>query len=167
MAFTIPEGLHPDLNPLAWLVGTWGGTGYGDYPGIEPFSFEQEITFSHDGRPFLQYSSKTKLIDENNNVIRLSALEVGFWRVKPNNVLEVVIAHNTGLAEGWVGVFQPAKIQLAFDKGYTAPTAKNVDEGARLYGLVDGQLFTSYDMATTGHERQSHTWSSLERQVNI
>ena len=22
MVFTIPEGLHPDLNPLAWMVGT-------------------------------------------------------------------------------------------------------------------------------------------------
>ena len=22
MVFTIPEGLHPELNPLAWIVGT-------------------------------------------------------------------------------------------------------------------------------------------------
>ncbi|NCA02979.1 MAG: FABP family protein, partial [Sphingomonadaceae bacterium] len=25
MAFQIPEGLHPDLNPLAWMVGSWRG----------------------------------------------------------------------------------------------------------------------------------------------
>jgi hypothetical protein len=48
MAFQIPEGLHPDLNPLAWLVGSWSGKGHGEYPGIESFQFAQEVTFAHD-----------------------------------------------------------------------------------------------------------------------
>ena len=43
MAFTIPEGLHPDLNPLAWMIGTWRGKGRGEYPNIEPFEFAQEV----------------------------------------------------------------------------------------------------------------------------
>ena len=47
MAFQIPEGLHPDLNPLAWMVGTWRGKGHGDYPGSASFQFAQEVTFSH------------------------------------------------------------------------------------------------------------------------
>ena len=55
MVFTIPEGLHPDLNPLAWLVGTWRGKGRGEYPGIEGFEYNHEIVFNHDGRPFLSY----------------------------------------------------------------------------------------------------------------
>ena len=44
MAFTIPEGLHEDLYPLAWMIGTWRGKGRGEYPGIQPFQFAQEVT---------------------------------------------------------------------------------------------------------------------------
>ena len=40
MAFTLPEGLHQDLYPLAWLVGTWRGKGQGEYPSTKPFLFE-------------------------------------------------------------------------------------------------------------------------------
>jgi hypothetical protein len=130
MAFTIPENLHPDLMPLAWLVGTWRGKGRGEYPTISPFHHS----------------------------------EVGFWRIKDKKVLEVVLAHNSGVAEGWVGLVQGAKIQLEMDQGYSSPTAKIVTAGSRLYGLVEGELFTSYDMAAQGQTLQAHLWSSLERQ---
>jgi hypothetical protein len=55
MAFTIPENLHPDLMPLAWLVGTWRGKGRGEYPNVPGFQFAQEVSFNHDGRAFLNY----------------------------------------------------------------------------------------------------------------
>jgi THAP4-like, heme-binding beta-barrel domain len=50
------------------------------------------------------------------------------------------------------------------DQGYSAPSAKIVTEGVRLYGLVEGELFFAYDMATAGQELQAHIWSTLERQ---
>jgi len=165
MAFTIPENLHPDLMPLAWLVGTWRGKGRGEYPNVPGFQYAQEVSFNHDGRPFLNYFSRSWIIDENDEIIRPAASEVGFWRIKENNVLEVILAHNTGIAEGWVGVVQGAKIQLVMDQGYSAPTAKIVTAGSRLYGLVEGELFTSYDMAAEGQTLQAHLWSSLERQA--
>ena len=164
MVFTIPEGLHPDLNPLAWLVGTWRGKGHGEYPTIQPFEYAQEVVFNHDGRNFLNYFSRSWIIDDQGEIVRPGASEAGFWRVKPNNVLEVVISHNTGISEGWVGQFDGPKIQLVLDQGYSAPSAKVVEAGVRLYGLVEGELFYAYDMATNGHELQAHIWSSLERQ---
>ena len=165
MAFTIPENLHPDLMPLAWLVGTWRGKGRGEYPNVPGFQYAQEISFNHDGRPFLNYFSRSWIIDENDEIVRPAASEVGFWRIKENNVLEVILAHNTGIAEGWVGLVQGAKIQLAMDQGYSSPSAKIVTAGSRLYGLVEGELFTSYDMAADGQTLQAHLWSSLERQA--
>jgi hypothetical protein len=167
MAFVIPEGLHPDLYPVAWMVGKWGGKGMGEWPGVEKFEYVQEVTFRHDGRPFLEYSSKSWIIDSEGNHIRPGASESGYWRIKPNRVIELVLAHSTGISEGWLGKIsddRPA-IQLALDHAYVAPTAKEVNDGARLYGLVEGQLFTSYDMAAPGKELQAHLWSSLERQV--
>jgi hypothetical protein len=164
MAFTIPENLHPDLMPLAWLVGSWRGKGRGEYPNVPGFQFAQEVNFNHDGRPFLNYFSRSWIIDENNEIIKPAASEVGFWRVKENNVLEVILAHNTGIAEGWVGIVSGAKIQLEMDQGYSSPSAKIVTAGSRLYGLVEGELFTSYDMAAEGQTLQAHLWSSLERQ---
>ena len=166
MVFTIPENLHPDLIPLAWLVGTWRGKGHGEYPNVKGFQFAQEVSFNHDGRPFLNYFSRSWIIDENDEIVRQSASEVGFWRIKENNIVEVILAHNTGIAEGWVGLVQGAKIQLAMDQGYSAPSAKIVTAGSRLYGLVEGELFTSYDMAAQGQTLQAHLWSSLERQSN-
>ena len=164
MVFTIPEGLHADLNPLAWLVGTWRGKGRGEYPNIEAFEFAQEVVFNHDGRPLLSYYSRSWIVDAQGEIVRPGGSETGFWRIKPSNVLEVVISHSTGISEGWVGTFDGPKIQLVMDQGYSAPTAKIVTAGVRLYGLVAGELFYAYDMAAEGQELQAHIWSSLERQ---
>ena len=82
MAFKIDENLHPELMPLAWLVGTWRGTGRGEYPTIQPFTFEQEAVFSHDGRNFLNYYSRTWILDDDGKVVKPGASETGFWRPK-------------------------------------------------------------------------------------
>ena len=164
MAFTIPEGLHEDLYPLAWLVGTWRGKGRGEYPGITPFQFAHEVTFNHDGRDFLNYYSRSWILDEKDENVSASESEVGFWRTKPNNVLEVVLSHSRGISEGWVGVHDGPKIQLAMDQGYSSPSSKIVTAGSRLYGLVEGELFFAYDMAAEGQTIQAHIWSTMERQ---
>jgi hypothetical protein len=166
MAFTIPEGLHADLNPLAWMIGTWRGKGRGEYDGVEPFEFAQEVVFNHDGRNFMSYYSRSWILDSNGDIIRPGASETGFWRVKEGNVLEVLISHNIGITEGWLGRFDGPKIQLAMDASYSTPTAKQIDDGSRLYGLVEGELFFAYDMAWNNKPLQAHLWSTLERQAN-
>jgi hypothetical protein len=164
MVFSIPENLHPELMPLAWLIGTWRGKGRCEYPNIEGFEFAQEVSFNQDGQDHLNYFSRTWVIDSNSEIVKPYDSEVGYWRLRDKEVLEVVLSHNSGTNEGWLGLIRGPKIQLAMDKAYESPSKKAIDSGSRLYGLVEGQLFTSLDVGKDGHDLQAYMWSSLERQ---
>lgn len=164
MAFDIPADLHPDLAPLAWLLGSWRGDGHGEYPNIERFRFMQEMVFNHDRRDFLTYYSRTWIIDDNGNILEPAGVETGFWRVRDGSTLEVLLANGAGQAQGWVGRIEGPRIQLVLDHSYTSPTGTGVvSEGNRLYGLVEGDLFWAYDVAADGHEMQPHLWAELKR----
>jgi len=152
MAFELPDNLHPDCAPIAWLLGTWRGNGHGDYPTIDAFEFGQECIFTHDGRPFFHYMSHAWIVDEEGNKVRDAAIETGFFRPKPGGELEVVLTHNTGFVEIW----HDAVARTATAKEYTA--------GHRLYGLVEGDLLWTFDMAAMGQKLQSHLWGRLVRQ---
>ena len=69
MPFEIPDNLHPDCAPIAWLLGTWAGNGHGDYPTIDKFEFGQELIFTHDGRPFFHYLSRAWIVDEAGETV--------------------------------------------------------------------------------------------------
>jgi hypothetical protein len=164
MAFEIPENLHPECAPVAWLLGTWFGSGHGEYPDVERFSFGQEVIFAHDGRPFFHYLSRSWIVDEDGEKVRDSALETGFLRCLPDGELEFLIVHNTGIAEVYLGQAEGAKIELATDAVIRTANAKEVNAGHRMYGLVDGDLLWTYDMAAMGEELQSHLWGRMVRQ---
>jgi hypothetical protein len=160
---TEPE-IHPALEQLAWLVGTWWGFGVGGYPTIDSFRYEEEIAFSSDGRPFLRYESKTWLVDDEGHRIRPSHQELGWWRpgAEPREV-EVTIAHHTGIVEIYLGEVAFSKIELATDVVARTGTAKEVNALKRLYGQVDGDLAYAIDLAAVGQPLQSHLSARLQR----
>lgn len=163
MPFEIPENLHPDCGPIAWLLGTWQGNGHGDYPTIEKFEFGQELIFTHDGRPFFHYMSRTWIVDENGEKVRDAAIETGFFRAKPDGKLEVVLAHSSGIIEAWYGEAAGGKLEIATDAIGRTASAKEVSGGKRLYGNVEGDLLYAYDMAAEGQPLQPHLWARLQR----
>ncbi|MFP3962586.1 FABP family protein [Actinomadura fulvescens] len=159
---------HPDIEPLAFLLGRWEGAGVGDYPTIKEFRFGQEISFSHIGKPFLIYSSRSWLIEDDGSLGRPLGTETGYWRPQPGNQVEVTLAHPTGIVEIYVGNVAFNRVELLTDVVARTTTAKEVTGGKRLYGLMpekDGKrdLGWVYEMAAMGQPLQSHLSAQLKK----
>ena len=163
MPFEIPDNLHPDCGPIAWLLGTWRGNGQGDYPTIDAFHYGQELIFTHDGRPFFHYMSRSWIVDEQGEFVRDAAIETGFLRARPEGKLELLLTHNTGFVEIWYGEAGGGKLELTTDAVVRTDSAKEYVGGHRLYGNVEGDLLYAYDMAAMGQELQPHLWARLQR----
>ena len=163
MVFELPENLHPDCGPVAWLLGTWLGNGRGDYPTIEAFEYGQELIFTHDGRPFLHYLARAWIVDAEGTKLREGAIETGFLRCRQEGQVELVLAHHTGVAEIWYGEASGGKLELQTDAVARTESAKEVTAGHRLYGNVEGDLLYAYDMAAVGQSLQPHLWARLQR----
>ncbi len=163
--------LPEDLVPLSWLIGRWAGVGLGQYPTIEDFRFGQEVSFGNDGRPFLTYASRSWLLDDAGEKVRPLATESGFWRARPDNQVEVTLAHPTGYAELWLGSVEVlaidnaqitgARASLTSDVVTRSPSAKEYDGGERLYGLVNGELMWTFDMKAVGQPLTNHLSARL------
>jgi hypothetical protein len=157
-----PE-IHPDLQPISFLLGHWEGAGVVGYPTMESAQFGQEIIFGHNGKPFLTYSSRTWLLDAQGGKVRPLATETGYWRAQPERQLEVLLTHPTGVVEIYVGEVVFHKIELHTDVVARTATAKEYTAGHRLYGLVNGSLMYAFDMAAMGQPLQSHTSAELKK----
>lgn len=156
--------LHDRLEPLSFLVGTWRGVGVVGYPTITEQRYEQELVFAHDGRPFLEYSSRTWLLDDEGRRVKQSARESGWWRPgkEPRDV-ELLLAHPSGIVEVYVGEVVFRKIELRTDAVVRTETAKQVNALHRLYGMVEGDLAYAIDLAAVGQPLQAHLSARLSR----
>ncbi len=163
--------LPEELVPLSWLIGRWAGVGLGQYPTIEDFRFGQEVSFTTDGRPFLAYASRSWLLDDEGEKVRPLATETGYWRPRPDGTGEVTMAHPTGYAELWLGSVEvlgiedaaitSARATLTTDVIAASPSAKPYTAGERLYGLVNGELMWTYDMAAVEQPLTNHLSARL------
>jgi hypothetical protein len=160
----MPADLHPDLEELAPLLGTWAGRGAGEYPTIQPFEYLEEVVFTHVGKPFLVYGQKTKSVADGKPL----HAEVGFLRVPQPGHVELVLAHPSGITEIEVGSYslQDNIIELELvttDVGLT-PTAKEVTALGRSLRLDGEELSYSLRMGAVGQPLQHHLAAVLRRQ---
>ena len=164
--------LGPELNSaclaLLPLVGVWRGEGEASHPSLEEsYRFLQQVTFSHDGRPFLHYESRAWQLDgEGGNIVAPAFREVGWWRPQPNDMIEVLLAHSSGVSEMFFG--QPRSKttwEFSTDAVVRTPTAEDATAASRLYGVVDGALAYVEERATSEHELQPRLSAKLDRVV--
>ncbi|SOD70733.1 uncharacterized protein DUF1794 [Jatrophihabitans sp. GAS493] len=141
--------LHDRLLAVLPLVGQWRGAGQGVVPstGVE-FHYGQEVTFSHDGRPFLAYQSRSWLLDNNNEVIRQAQRETGFWRCGPGeDDIEALITTIVGVSLLHAGRAGDLHWELESVSSASTPTAERVGGERRFYALRGEDLFYATELA--------------------
>lgn len=155
--------MHPDVEALAVLLGTWIGEGEGSYPTIEPFRYREEITFAHVGKPFLSYRQATV-----NLATSLPAhAETGYLRATGNGGVELVLAHPTGIAELAAGTVEPSSdgmtLRLRSTSVSRTANAKDVTSIERWIEVFGDRMRYDLSMAAVGQPHQHHLAAELFR----
>lgn len=160
----MPVDLHPDLEALAPLLGTWAGRGAGEYPTIQPFEYLEEVVFTHVGKPFLVYGQKTKAVADGKPL----HAETGYLRVPQPGRVELVLAHPSGITEIEVGTYSVSgdviDIELTTTEIGLTPSAKEVTALGRSFRIDGDELSYSLRMGAVGQPLQHHLAAVLHRQ---
>jgi len=190
MTFTFPDGLSPEVYPLAWLVGRWRGEGVIDYPGVGKKTFVQDLVFDHDGGPYLRFESTLRVLEsvvpdklpddgewpeaaEVGEAGTVWSTETGYWRVSTDrpeglednkHALEVLVADASGRITVYIGAAGNGRVDLASDAIARTSTASEVRASKRLYGLVQGRLLWVEELAAFGEPLRSYASAELDRQ---
>ncbi|MEA3215640.1 MAG: hypothetical protein QOJ19_1796 [Acidimicrobiia bacterium] len=153
-----PDSAHPDIAPLAVFLGTWVGSGKGEYPTIPAFEYGEELAFNAlAGKPFLVHTQKTKAREDG----RPLHTETGYWRAAGrdehgNLRVELVVSQPTGIVEVLEGTFDGNCARLRSTTVSRTATAKEVTAVEREYRRDGSELQVRIAMAAVGQPLTHH-----------
>ncbi|KAL2631029.1 hypothetical protein R1flu_015715 [Riccia fluitans] len=150
--------LHPKLQPLAFMLGTWRGEGEGGFPTINSFCYGEEIKFWHVGKPVIAYTQKTWKAASGEPM----HAESGYFRPTGEGSLEAVIAQSTGLAEVQKGTYDSENQTLELRSALVGNAAKVV-EIRRSFKVEGDELRYTVEMGTHTHQVQRHLQAVLKK----
>jgi THAP4-like, heme-binding beta-barrel domain len=154
---------HPDLAALSFLLGTWRGSGRGEYPTIDPFSYDEEVVVEHVGEPFLLYRQSSWSVDGREPL----HLERGFLRPGPDRgEVELCFAHPIGLTEIAHGNVDGSTLELSTDRGGVVGrtrTGLEVTALSRTYRVEGDRLTYKLFMTTERTPNTLHLRGELRR----
>lgn len=151
--------LHPAVGPLAAFIGTFRGTGKGQYPTIEPFSYTEQLTFTHRGAPVVAFQQATTSLDGTRPMHH----EAGFLRISNDGLLEMTVAHSFGITEVLTGTVSGNVIACRSTVLGVAPNAKPVEATRRKYVVEGDTLGYTMWMSYAGHAEELHLSGVLTR----
>jgi hypothetical protein len=183
VTFALPEGLPPEVYPLAWLVGAWRGEGTIGYGPIDQGRITQEVSFTAGEGPYLAYTARTWLAapappapnapdpaDPADPSGQLWHEESGYWRVTPGQnrqdppfEVEALVADPAGFLSLYLGEVDGPRVQLGTDAMVRTASAAEVTAATRMYGLVEGDLLWAWDIAGFGEPLGSYMAAHLKR----
>ncbi len=152
--------LHPDLEALAFLLGTWRGEGEGGFPTSSSFRYGEEMTFEHVGDAFLLYSQRSWRLDDEREPLHF---ERGFYRLAGEGRVEIVLAHPIGIVEVAEGTVSGTEIDVTSTTVGHTGTGDPVTALARRLEVRDGVLAYELKMATRDVPLTRHAVAELKR----
>ncbi len=153
--------LLPEIEPLAFLLGTWRGTGIGEYPTVESFAYEEDLEFGNVGKPYMTFRQRTWLVRGDERLP--SHMELGFWRPRPGGSVEVISAHPNGVAEVEVGTVEGSRVALSSHRLITSPSAKDVVRLEREFAVEADAMTYDVRMEAVGQPLGPHLRAELRR----
>lgn len=159
--------LHDGLLALIPLVGVWRGEGEGDSPEFGVHRFGQQIIVSHDGGNYLNWESRSWLLDEDGNYVKPTLRETGYWRIGDDDVIEVLLAHSSGLVEMYYGAPRDlSSWEMATDVVIRSASGPHFGGATRLYGIVEGGDLAYVEERSLGENaRKPHISARLARYI--